>query len=131
MNKNEVLHDRRVRLIGIPALGMLIPNLSGLITNRLYRSIELVGSYLYFIAVVFLVWEGNIRLMYFIRAKYPWTRGSYYKIILALFVVNLIYSGLVSFLLLKCWWLWSREPTNDEERLTNSVFIIIIAACFI
>jgi hypothetical protein len=131
MNKNEVLHDRRVKLIGIPALGMLIPNLSGLITNRLYRSIELVGSYLYFIAVLFLVWEGNTRLMYFIRAKYPWTRGSYYKIILALFVVNVIYSSLVSFLLLKCWWLWSREPTNDEERLTNSVFIIIIAACFI
>jgi sensor histidine kinase YesM len=131
MNKNEVLHDRRVKLIGIPALGMLIPNLSGLITNRLYRSIELAGSYLYFIAVLFLVWEGNTRLMYFIRAKYPWTRGSYYKIILALFVVNVIYSSLVSFLLLKCWWLWSREPTNDEERLTNSVFIIIIAACFI
>jgi sensor histidine kinase YesM len=131
MNKNEVLHDRRVKFIGIPALGMLIPNLSGLITNRLYRSIELVGSYLYFIAILFLVWEGNIRLMYFIRAKYPWTRGSYYKIILALFVVNLIYSGIVSFLLLKCWWLWSREPTNAEERLTNSVFIIIIAACFI
>lgn len=131
MNKNEVLQDRRVKLIGIPALGIVIPNLSGLITNRLYRSIELVDSYLYFIAVVFLVWEGNVRLMYFIRSNYPWTRGSYYKVILALFAANIIYSGLVSFLLLKCWRIWSRESTNGDEQLTTSILIIMIAACFI
>ena len=64
MNKNTVLRDRTVRLIGIPTLGALIPNLTGLITNRFYRSIELVGNYLYFIAVFFLVWEGNIRLIF-------------------------------------------------------------------
>ena len=71
MNNNTVLRDRTVRMIGIPTLGILIPNLAGLITNRFYRSIELVGSYLYFVAVFFLVWEGNIRLMYFIRERYP------------------------------------------------------------
>src|ERR1700761_8683294 len=110
MNNNMVLRDRTVRLIGIPILGVLIPILTGLITNHLYRSIELVGSYLYFIIVILLVWEGNIRLMYFIRERYPWTRGSYYKIIIALFFVNVIYSGLISCLLLKVWKIWSREP---------------------
>jgi len=63
-----------VKLIGIPALGLLIPNLSGLISNRLYSITELVACYLFFITVAFLVWEGNVRLMYFIRARYPWTK---------------------------------------------------------
>jgi sensor histidine kinase YesM len=131
MNNNTVLRDKMVRSIGIPALGILIPNLAGLITNRLYRSIELVGSYLYFIVIFFLVWEGNIRLMYFIRKKYPWTRSSYYKIIIALFFINIIYSGLISFLLLKTWKTWSREPADNNIPLTNTVFGMVIAACFI
>jgi sensor histidine kinase YesM len=131
MNNNSVLRDRTVRLIGIPALGVLIPNLAGLITNRFYRSIELVGNYLYFVTVFFLVWEGNIRLMYFIRKKYPWTRGSYYKVIIALFFINVIYSGLVTSLLLKSWKIWSREPADDDTALIRSVLLFIIAACFI
>jgi sensor histidine kinase YesM len=131
MNKHKVLRDGTVRLVGIPTLGILIPNLAGLITNRFYRSIELVGNYLYFITVFFLVWEGNIRLMYFIREKYPWTRGSYHKIIIALFLVNVIYSGLISALLLKAWRVWSREPGDDNGPLMNAVFLFVIAACFI
>jgi sensor histidine kinase YesM len=131
MNNNTVLRDRTVRIIGIPILGIVIPNLTGLITNRLYRSIELVGNYLYFIVVFVLVWEGNIRLMYFIRQKYPWTRGSYYKIIIALFLVNVVYSGLISYLLLKSWKLWSREPAFDNTPLANCVFVVVITACFI
>lgn len=131
MNNNTVLRDRTVRSIGIPLLGILIPNLTGLITNRLYRSIELVGNYLYFVVVVLLVWEGNIRMMYFIRQKFPWTRGSYYKIIAALFFVNVVFSGLLSWLLLKSWKMWSREPAGDNNALIDTVFLIVITACFI
>jgi sensor histidine kinase YesM len=131
MNNNTEFRDRTVRLVGIPTLGIIIPNLAGLITNRSYRSIELVGSYLYFIAVFWLVWEGNIRLMYFIRERYPWTRGSYYKIVIALFLVNVIYSGLIAVLFLKAWKIWSHEPTEDNVPLMNAVSFMVIAACFI
>ncbi len=131
MDKQLALNDRMVKSIGVPALGLLIPNLSGLITNRFYRSTELIGCYLYFIAVSYLIWEGNVRLMYFIRKKYPWAPKTYYKIIVALFFANIVYSGLLSTLLLNGWKLWSHEPGNDNEPLINTVLIIIIAACFI
>src|ERR1700754_4542644 len=131
MNTQQALNDRMVKLIGIPALGMLIPNLSGLISNRLYSLSELVACYLFFITVAFLVWEGNVRLMYFIRAKYPWTNKTYYKIIISLFFANIVYSGLVSSVLLKLWFYCSHETRPGNEAIVNTVLIIIIAACFI
>ena len=125
------LDDRTVKIIGIPALGVLIPNLSGLITNRLYRSTELIGSYLYFITLFFLIWEGNVRLLNFIRKKYPWNRKSYPRIIISLFFANVIYSSLLSLLWLKAWKTWSLEPDDDRGQMANCILLIIIAACFI
>src|SRR5579859_3362577 len=101
MNKQIVLNDRLVKSIGIPVLGLFIPNLSGLVTNRLYSYSELAACYLFFIVVAFLVWEGNVRLMYYIREKFPWSKKSYYKIIVALFFANIVYSGAISLLLLR------------------------------
>jgi sensor histidine kinase YesM len=131
MDKQLAFDDRTVKIIGIPALGVLIPNLSGLITNRLYRPAELVGSYLYFITLFLLIWEGNVRLLNFIRKKYPWNRKSYPRIIIALFFANVIYSSLLSFLWLKAWKIWSLEPDDDRGQMVNCILLIIIAACFI
>jgi sensor histidine kinase YesM len=131
MNKRIALNDRLVKLIGIPALGLFIPNLTGLITNRLYTFSEIVACYLFFVVVAFLAWEGNIRLMYFIRERFPWSKSSYYKIIVALFFANIVYSGLVSLSLLRLWQFCSKEPQGDTQHLINTVLVIIIAACFI
>jgi len=131
MDKQLALHDRTVKLICIPALGILVPNLSGLITNRLYRSTELLGSYLYFITLFFLIWEGNVRLLIFIRKKYPWNGKSYPRIIIALFFANIIYSSLLSFFWLKVWKMWSPETDDDRGQMANCILLVIIAACFI
>src|SRR6185312_11373368 len=130
MNRQHALDDRIVKTIGIPVLGIFIPNLTSLITNRRYSLSELAACYLFFIVVSFLVWEGNVRLMYFIREKFPWTRRAYYKIIVALFFANVVYSGVLSFLLLRLWLICSREGPS-EEHLLNTVLVIIIGACFI
>jgi sensor histidine kinase YesM len=131
MNSQQVLNDRMVKLIGIPALGMFIPNLSGLISNRRYTLPELLASYIFFITVAFLVWEGNVRLMYFIRTRYPWTKKSYYKIIVSLFFANIVYSGLVSSILLSLWRYCSHETGPGNAPIVNAMLIIIISACFI
>ena len=131
MNRQHALNDRMVKILGIPALGILVPNLTGLITNRLYTPSELAACYLFFIVIAFLVWEGNVRLMYFIRERIPWSKRSYYRIIVALFLANVVYSGIISTVLLRLWILASREPPDNNDHLVNTVLIIIIAACFI
>jgi sensor histidine kinase YesM len=131
MNRPQVLDDRIVKLIGIPALGLLVPNLTGLIDNRLYPFAELTAAYLFFIVVAFLVWEGNVRLLYFIRAMIPWSKRTYYRIIIALFLANIVYSGILATALLRLWMVASREPQTGNDHLLNSVLILIIAGCFI
>ncbi|MHA4811847.1 sensor histidine kinase [Flavitalea flava] len=130
--KNElVLNDKMVKLIGVPALGLLIPNLTGLITNNQYSFLELCTSYAFFILIAFLVWQGNLWLMYFIRKTYDWSFKQYYKIIISLFLTNIVYSGVVAGLLLNVWRLFSRETYLRNGPMLNSTLIIIIAACFI
>jgi sensor histidine kinase YesM len=131
MNKQQVVNDRVVKLVGIPALGLLIPNLTGLIDNHRYTFSEGIASYLYFIVVAFMVWEGNVRLMYYIRARIPWSSQSYYRVIIALFFANIVYSGILSAAFLRLWVLASHEAQPDNDHLVNTVLVIIIAACFI
>jgi len=131
MDNKNAFDDRMIKLIGIPVLGLFIPNVSGLITNRLYNYFELLASYAFFTLVSFLVWQGNVWLMHFIRRKYTWSFRHYYKIIISLFLVNIVYSGAISVLLLHTWKLYSKEIPGREGPVINAMLIIIISASFI
>ena len=131
MNDTAPLNDRTVKLFCIPVLGVIIPNITGLITNLKYKIDELFYSYLFFIFIALVVWEGNVWLMYFIKRKFEWQYNQYYKIILSLFFVNIVYSGIVSALLLCLWKFYSRETYPDFGVIINTSLIIIIAATFI
>src|SRR6516165_2724494 len=102
MNR-ELIHDRTVKLLVVPVLGIVLPNITGLITNNRYSFTELLLCYAYFILISLTVWQGNVWIMYFIRKKYEWRYNQYYKIILSLFLANVVYSGSISALLLNLW----------------------------
>jgi sensor histidine kinase YesM len=131
MDNTRPLNDSIVKLCCIPILGILIPNLTGLIANSKYGVAGLFGSYLFFIIIALLVWEGNVRLMYFIRRRVEWQYGQYYKTIIALFFSNIVYSGSLSALMLCLWKYYSRETYRGFEPIVNTTLIIIIAATFI
>lgn len=131
MDNKNAFDDRMIKLIGIPVLGLFIPNLSGLITNRLYSYPELLASYAFFTLVSLLVWQGNVWLMHFMRRKYTWVFRKYHKIIISLFLVNIVYSGALASLMLHAWKMYSKEGPNHEWPVISATLIIIIAACFI
>jgi sensor histidine kinase YesM len=118
-------------LITIPALGIVIPNISGLIENRLYSYSELTACYAYFILIAFIVWQGNFWLVNTIRRSRTWSRNRHPPVIAALFFSNIVYSGSVSTLMLNFWKWCSRETFSGGAPILNTTLIIIIAACFI
>src|SRR6478609_4413245 len=95
--------DKPVKLIGIPVLGFLIPNAFGLIDNAHSSPMRLVLGYLYSIAVSFIIWEGNVRLMIFLKKKMKIANEHYYKSIAVFLTGVAIYSFISSSL---CYALW-------------------------
>jgi len=129
--KKPFINDGIVKLIGIPLLGVLIPNLTKLINNDAYKLHELLLSYTYFVAISFLIWQGNVMLMRFISIKIKWRREAYYNKIIALLLSNIVYSGIVSVIFTYVWLRFSHEKMYSLGPLLNTTFIIIIAATFV
>lgn len=130
MNKQQTLNDFTVKVIGVPLLGILIPNISQLITNSLYSTPRLVVYYLYFTLISFSVWQGNVWMMQLIR-KFLIHNKNYHRKITALFLVNVVYSGVVSLLMLRLWQRLSDEPDQSWTPVVNTTLVIITAATFI
>ncbi|MGV3764550.1 MAG: sensor histidine kinase [Chitinophagaceae bacterium] len=122
------------KVIGIPLLGMLIPNISGLIHNKLYAWHELLLSYGCFFLTAYSIWKGNEVIHLRIRR---WLRRmpSMVNRIIVMFIANIIYSSLVAFLLLGCWqYQFSREGSNSDALaisvLLSSNVAVIIASIY-
>lgn len=131
MYTEQALNDKLVKSIGIPVLGILIPNMTGLITNDLYSLPELFGSYCLFTGITWSVWQGNVQGRNYFRKKYNWVDRKYYQIIVSLFLINIVYSGALSALLMYVWKMFSGEPAGHYHPLINATLVYIIAACFI
>lgn len=131
IEKNRVINDWPVKLVAIPLLGVLIPNLTGIITHSKYTAAELVGSYLFFIFIALIVWQGNVMLMRQVKRKYKWGHRNYYKTILAFFISNVVYSGVISLLLLLTWRFLSRETYTNWQPIGYTVLIIIVSSALV
>jgi two-component sensor histidine kinase len=101
------------RLLISPFLGLILPNVSGLIDNRAHSTASLLASYAYFALVAFVIWEGNRRLYFRMQRREDWLRRPL-KRLGALLAAILLYSIPVAALLL---WVW-RQVTGD--RGTNA-----------
>src|SRR5690349_10764361 len=84
--------DKPVKIIGIPLLGLLMPNAFGLIDNAHLNAIQLALNYLYSILVSFIIWEGNVRLMIFLKNRMKIANKHYYKSIAVFLTGVAIYS---------------------------------------
>ena len=122
------LRDWPIKLLAIPLLGIVIPNLTGIISHSRYSTGEIIASYLFFIFISFVVWEGNVKLMRLVKRKYKWGHRNYYKTILAFFASNVLYSGTMSVLLLLVWMFLSHETYTNWRPILYTTLIIIVTA---
>ncbi len=118
--------NRTYSYVAILLIAVFIPNVAGLITNSLYQPWELALSYLFFILTGFVIWEGNMRLMYFLRKNNVEMYDTYLRIVVTYFLVNILYAGIVSLAALYAWsWLSRETQPNHTAILLASLFVII------
>ena len=83
---HEELSDRTIRLVGIPAFGIGIPNLTGLFgplgpADGLYWL-----GYAYFVTLSFLIWQGNRYFLLRQRAHFDWFDHPARKVMVQKFI---------------------------------------------
>lgn len=131
MKKHFAFNDSKLKLIGVPVLGMLIPNLTGLIHNGHYTLPWLLLHYSIFIGIAWIIWEGNVQLMYIILKRFQWRYRRLHRNMLAIFLTNVCFSGIASYVLLRGWWLLSYEKDSRVPAILLTSIMIIVTASFI
>ena len=118
--------NRTFSYVVVPVLGIAIPNLAGVISNRLYSAWELLLSYAFFITIAILIWKGNVRLLYYIRKYNVELYDDYFRIVITYLVTNILYSFFVSTIALYGWnWLSREHGLSHASILIASVFVVI------
>src|SRR5690349_7344917 len=86
------LNDNLIRLVGIPFFGIGIPNVSGLFENLSAKDPMYWLGYVYFIALAFMIWQGNRYLLFRTRKRFTWFDKPIEKLILLL-INNIFYTS--------------------------------------
>ncbi len=122
--------DTAARLIITPLVGIAVPNLSGLINNSAHSPEGLFASYLWFIAVAFMTWEGNLRLYLRFQDRTAWLTQPWHRVRL---LVGLILLFTIPFtgLALWAWSIVSGDPSASARSIAMSVITVVAAVTFI
>ncbi len=123
------LRDKGIRLIGIPFFGIAIPNITGLFGPLNWHMFYYWISYLYFILLAALIWQGNRYLLFRTRQRLTWFDRPIEKIVL-LIVNNVFYTAPLTFGML---WLWYRLVGLPVEwEIVETVMLInVICVLFV
>ena len=129
-NKGAYVNDIGFRLILVPAFGIIIPLMTGMINSYNFSNWQVKLSFLYTIGMAALVWQGNRYLHFSMRSYFDWHNKPIQKILVLLFSVA-FYTIPVSILLLVGWYNFFGAGLVNWDIVWNSTLIILIAVLFI
>ena len=129
--KSEIhLNDDTFRIIGIPAFGIIIPNVAGLFGEFFITDIAYWLGYLHFILLAFLIWQGNRYLLFRTRKRFTWFDKPIEKLVL-LMMNNIFFTAPITIAWLCLWYLWAGFPKTDWGAIQMVVLINVICVLFV
>ena len=124
------VNDIGFRLILIPFFGIAIPLISGMVNIDNFSNWQVKLSFLYTIAIAFIVWEGNRYLLFSLRSYFDWYNKPVKKIFAVLFSI-LFYTIPAAVLTLVGWYKIFGSGNPDWNTIFTSTLIILICVIFI
>lgn len=124
------INDIGFRLILIPAFGIIIPLVTGMINNQNFSHWQIKLSFLYTIMVALLIWQGNRYLHFSLRSYFDWINKPLQKV--AVLILSIIfYTVPISVLLLVGWYKVFSKGEVNWSVITESTLIILVIVVFI
>jgi hypothetical protein len=121
--------DRWVRAVGIPAFGMGIPRVTGLLDGvGLARPSYWIGS-LAFVALAAAIWHGNRWLLFEQRRHWGWFDHPVRKVVMLLAAI-VLFSAPLTVATLAAWYA-ARGVPADIATIRTVVLMIVICVVFV
>ena len=128
--KDFYVNDIGFRLILIPAFGIIIPLITGMINTYNFSNWQVKLSFLYTIGIAAVIWQGNRYLHFSMRSYFDWHNKPVQKILVLLLSVG-FYTIPVSVLLLVGWYNFFAGGQLNWNVIWQSTLIILVAVVFI
>lgn len=129
-NADVKLNDNLIRLLGIPLFGLVIPNVSGLFGTLTILDPKYWIGYVYFVALSFLIWQGNRYLMFRTRKRFTWFDKPIEKLILLL-INNIFYTAPLTVAWLCLWYNLAGFEKVNWTSIQLVVLINVICVLFV
>ena len=126
----EDLRDGRVRLLGVPFFGTIIPNATGLFGPLGPRDPAYWLGYAWFVLLAFVVWQGNRWLLIRQRRHFDWFRNPARKVAALLFA-SVFYTAPVTAAMLWLWYLAAPLPAVDWFAIRLVAGVNVVCVVFI
>src|SRR6185436_12714462 len=129
-NDIAYVNDIGFRLILIPFFGIAIPLITGMVNPSNFSQWEIKLSFLYTIAIAFVVWQGNRYLHFSLRSYFDWYNKPVKKIFAVLLTI-FFYTIPAAVLMLVGWYRIFANGNTDWTVVFTSTLIILICVIFI
>jgi hypothetical protein len=124
------LNDRLIRIVGIPFLGIVIPNATNFFGHLKPHDVVYWMGYAFAITLSTLIWQGNRYLLFRTRKRFTWFDKPIEKLIL-LIVNNVFYTAPITVALLCLWYRLAGFEKTDWEVIQVIVLINVICVLFV
>lgn len=129
-NEDAYVRDIGFRLVLVPAFGIIIPIITGMINTYNFSNWQIKLSFLYTIGIAAVIWQGNRYLHFSMRSYFDWHNKPLQKVLVLLFSIA-FYTIPVSILLLIGWYNFFANGDNNWNIIWESTLIILGAVIFI
>ncbi len=123
-----MIKDKLLQFFCIPALGIVIPYFTGIITYQKYTALEKTAASLYFIFLSYSIWVGAKWIHSRFRNFYTIHQSPYIKLI-SITIISCLYSAILAAVFCFLWMHFSKE-IFDGDLIFLSVILIGIAVLF-
>jgi hypothetical protein len=121
--------DRLVRAIGIPAFGLGIPHLTGLVAGVPLAGAVHAAGLAWFVLLAAAIWHGNRWLLFEQRRHYGWFDHPARKVVLLL-AANVLYTAPLTVVSLLAWYGW-RGMAPDVVAIRTVVLVNVVCVVFV
>lgn len=115
----------------VPASSILIPTFCGFTHPSSTAVGLLLPQYILFTAVGLVIYKGNMFFLHSIRLHYKGSSMPHLQIVLMYFLVNIVYSGIVSLATLSAWSSFVNQTEPFAKPVITTVLVILICVLFI